>query len=871
MILINKRIFKSIFTLSFCFLTIVSNTQEKTESPQQPSDEQILLANQEIKETTSLIEKYQDTDDQITSIDQEITELNEQEGYEQEPQTIALPRRINKIIISGNLYTSKDAILSYIPYKVGEVFDPHKTHQLIHNLYYGLKRFRNITVKGENVDNDLINLHIIVEEKKPLKEVNILGNKYVSEKEIAKKINFDDIKAIDAEELKKLAHQIKQIYLDKGYHTADIATELHIDEDDRAIATFTIHEGKQSIVKQIRFIGNNFISSKELRGIVLTKEDWILGFLDKAGHYHPGRLDADKHFVEQFYQNHGFLYAKVIDVTIDMNPKTHHITLTYEIEEGDQYLINEVHAPGNELVSEEYLLSLISVRPGMIYSRDAIANSIKQLERIWGDHGYIFAHIDPSIQPDEDNKTIAISFFSELGNKVYLNRLNIRGNKKTRDKIIRRKVILEEGELITQSRMNFSKNNVESLGYFSPRDGVNWKIRRRGNDEADLDLMLKETKTGHFGAQIGFGGAGADLRSPSSGFSVKGDLSDTNLFGSGIHLNLSATWSKDEQTVLFHIAQPWLFDKPILGAFDIYHKRPTYDELRNLDINAVHEKLTGGSGTAGFITQSRRHIMHDVHVLASVGIDNIAYQRQPKAQIFGATQQTLDEFQRILDKEFDPGKFVWLSTKLEQDTRNHPVHTSRGHRWKITNKFAIPTFGSNIGYYKLNFDAHWFTPLIGEYDLVLHLRSYFGIAAPFKNRTVPFGELFHIGGQQSVRGFLFGQIGPKFLGDTIGAKKALFLNVELIFPITSDLTMKGVVFYDGGAGFDNPYVGDVSCKNVMDNSFDYRHSVGIGLRLLKPMPMKIDWGFKIDPRKNRLNPDFSESASEVHFGMSYDW
>ncbi len=850
---------------------MASNTQEKPESPQQPSDEQILFANQEIEDTTPLIEEYQDTNDQSTSIDQEIAELNTQEEYEEESQIIALPRRINKIIISGNLYTSKDAILSYIPYKVGEVFDPRKTRQLIHNLYYGLKRFRNITVKGENIDNDLINLHIIVEEKKPLKEVNILGNKQVSDKEIAKKINFDEIKAIDAEELKKLAHQIKQIYLDKGYHTADIATELRIDEDDRAIATFTIHEGKQSIVKQIHFIGNNFISSKELRGIVLTKEDWLLSFLDRAGHYHPGRLDADKHFVEQFYQNHGFLHAKVIDVIVDMDPKTHHIILTYEIEEGDQYIINEVHAPGNELISEEYLLSLLSIRPGMIYSRDSVANSIKQLERIWGDRGYIFAHIDPSIQPDEDNKTIAISFFSELGDKVYLNRLNIRGNKKTRDKIIRRKVILEEGELITQSRMNFSKHNVESLGYFAPRDGVNWKIRRRGTDEADLDLIVKETKTGHFGAQIGFGGAGADLRSPSSGFSVKGELSDTNLFGSGIHLNFSATWSKDEQTVLFHVAQPWLFDKPILGAFDIYHKRPTYDELRNLNINAVHEKLTGGSVTAGFITQSKRHIMHDVHVLASVGIENITYQRQPRAQIFGATQQTIDEFQSILDKEFEPGKFVWFSTKLEQDTRNHPVHTNRGHRWRITSKFAIPTFGDNLGYYKLGFDASWFTPLIGEYDLVLRLHSYLGIAAPFKNRTVPFGELFHIGGQQSVRGFLFGQIGPKFLGDTIGAKKALFFNVELIFPITNDMTMKGVVFYDGGAGFDNPYVGDVSCKNVMDNSFDYRHSIGIGLRLLKPMPMKIDWGFKIDPRRNKLDPDLSESASEVHFGMSYDW
>ena len=143
----------------------------------------------------------------------------------------------------------------------------------------------------------------------------------------------------------------------------------------------------------------------------------------------------------------------------------------------------------------------------MYYSREGITNSIKRLEHVWGDFGYIFAHIDPSIQPNEDDKTVDISFFSELGDQVYLNKINIRGNTKTRDKIIRRKIILDEGELLTQSRMNISKRNVASLGYFDPREGVNWKIRRLNKEEADLDLIVKETKTGHFGAQLGFGGA----------------------------------------------------------------------------------------------------------------------------------------------------------------------------------------------------------------------------------------------------------------------------------------------------------------------------------------------------------------------------
>lgn len=775
--------------------------------------------------------------------------------------------RVNAIKIHGNVATTKDAILNHVPYKIGEIFDARKTKTLIRNLYYNLKKFRNIKVMGEVVNDSLMNIHIFVEEKYPLKEFKTIGNKKVSEKEIAKKIELENITSIDPEELKIIANKIKDIYLEKGYHQTDIETAIELDDSNRATAILTIHEGKSATVKQIHFIGNKAISSKQLRAVALTKEDWILGFLDKSGNYHPDRLEGDKHFIEQFYQNNGFLHAKVVDIDVNIDPETQNIILTFEIEEGDQYVIDKISAPGTDNVPEQYLLAMLPMRPGMYYSREAITNSIKRLEAIWGDYGYIFAHIDPSIQPNEDDKTVSVSFFSELGDQVYLNKINIRGNTKTRDKIIRRKIFLDEGELLTQSRMNASKRNVASLGYFDPREGVNWKIRRISKEEADLDLILKETKTGHFGAQLGFGGSGADWQSPISGMSIKGELSDTNLFGSGVHMNLSTTYSKDEQTAMIHVAQPWLFDKPILGAFDVYHRRPVYDELRH--VRTVHQKLTGGSVTLGCITQSKNQLFHDVNILFSTGVEDIKYNQPAIAQLPGPFERM--QYQEILNQEFKPGTFAFISTKMEQDTRNHPVHTMWGHKWRFATKFAIPTFGNDIGYYKVELDASWFTPLIAEYDLVLKLHAYFGVSSPFKNRSIPFGDLFHIGGQSSVRGFLFGQIGPQFLGDTIGGSKAFFWNAELIAPITADMNMKAVVFYDGGTGFNNPYITAADKPFVSGNNFDYRHAVGIGIRVLQPMPVNIDWGFKIDPRKNRLFPKRGESASEVHFGMSYDW
>ena len=780
-----------------------------------------------------------------------------------------IPPRINTIIVHGNTSTATDAILNNVPYKVGELFDPRKTKTLIKNLYYKLKKFRSVKVMAEPLENNYMNLHVIVEEKYPLKEMQFIGNKKVSEKDIIKKINLEEINAIDPEELKIIANKIKELYLEKGYHQTDIATETVVDDNNRATAILTIDEGIASTVKQIHFVGNNSISSKDLRSVALTKEDWLLGFLDKSGNYHPDRLEGDKHFIEQYYQNSGFLHAKVVDIVVDIDPETQNIILTFEIEEGNQYVINKISAPGKDNVSEEYLLARLPIRPGMYYSREGITNSIKRLEHVWGDFGYIFAHIDPSIQPNEDDKTVDISFFSELGDQVYLNKINIRGNTKTRDKIIRRKIILDEGELLTQSRMNISKRNVASLGYFDPREGVNWKIRRLNKEEADLDLIVKETKTGHFGAQLGFGGAaGATWDAAISGMSVKTELSDTNLFGSGVHLNLSATYAKDEQTAMLHVAQPWLFDKPILGAFDIFHRRPVYDELRH--VRTVKQKLTGGSVTFGGITQSKNPLFHDINILLTSGVEDIKYDANPPQSLFASpVERAL--YQDILTKEFTPGTYAFVSTKMEQDTRNHPVHTMQGHKLRFSGKFAIPTFDNNIGFYKIELDGSWFTPLIAEYNLILKLHGYFGIASPFKNRIVPFGDLYHIGGQHSVRGFLFGQIGPQFSGDTIGGAKAFFWNAELIAPITPDMNMKAVVFYDGGTGFNNPYVTLADKPFVTGNNFDYRHAVGIGIRMLQPMPVNIDWGFKIDPRKDKLNPSRSESASEIHFGMSYDW
>lgn len=792
-------------------------------------------------------------------------------------------RTIRALHVKGNTYVPATTVLRHVPYQIGETFDPNKTRTLIRNLYYDLGRFRNISVSAELIAPDGIELIINVEEKKLLKDVIIEGNNNVSRKEIDKKVPFEDTHAIDEQELKRFALAIKNVYGEKGYHRVDIETELRDEGNNQATAVFTITEYKKSLVKKVDFIGNNNIRGKELRSNIYTREDWIVGAFDKSGTYQPERIEADKRRIEEIYQNKGFINAKVVEAHVEMNPKTENINVTYEIKEGDQYTIKDVKAVGNDILTEEQLSRALPMKAGDIYSRERLIDTMKVLEMVWGNRGYIYAHIEPSIQPNDEDKTLDIAFHSDLGKQVFLNKVIVKGNKKTRDRIIRRQFNLEEGGLLTNIGMESTKSRVESLGYFDQRDGVNWKTIRLNEELADLELIIKEAKTGSAHIKLTFGGnERKNSTNPLSGMALEAACADSNLFGSGIRFNLTGTMSVNAKTIAANLTQPWLFDKPIFGAVDVYHKRIGYDEMRlTAPVNEAH---TAGSIASGFVI-GRQYggLFRDTFLRSMFSIENINYGRTsdgkdiiPRANISVLSgQERLDAdaaYNNVLSELFSPGLFVSLALQAGQDKRNHPMHPSRGHSWLARSIFSFPIMDSRIGYHKFDLDMNWFTPLINDRDLVFRLHGHLGIVTPFKNRIAPYNELYHVGGPASVRGFLFGRISPQFaiesdgriIGDSIGGRKGMYINAELIFPITADFSMKGVVFYDGGAGWDTPTCLNVPDRFLIKNRFDYRHAVGFGIRLLNPMPIKVDWGFKIDPRTG-------ETGHEVHFGMNYGW
>lgn len=773
---------------------------------------------------------------------------------------------ISAIYIEGNHITSQGAILAKVPFRVGDYFKKNKTGKIIRDIH-SLGFFQKVRVEIEFLPDNTIALYIVVEEKKKLSRFNFTGNNHLKADEINKKLKLTDIQTIDEEDLPNIIEQIKKLYREKDYHNAVIEAQLVPDQDSSVSADLSIKEGCKSLVKRIFFTGNTSIPSKKLRTLLFTREDWIFGFFDKSGSYQPEAVEYDRHVIEHYYQSNGFLTAHVTDVKVDENPKSHDLSITFNIDEGPIYTISEVNAPGNDVLCEQDILMRIPIRPGDLYSKERIRQTMENLRLVWGEYGYIYADIHPSVRPDQATRTVALTFNSDLGNKITVNRINFMGNRKTRDKVIRRELAFAEGEQLTTFKMDQSKLNVERLGYFDQRNGVNWKISRIDEEHADLDLILKEIKTGNMYAQVGFGGVD-DIQSPSTGAKISAGLRDSNFWGTGITYNINTLYSNQDRMIAINISDPWLFDKPINGSLDVYHRRSNYDEFINV-FPTPTEELTGVQGSLGF---TARHLNFTRFVFDG-GLERICYPVRPRVSA-SVPLHLQANFQATLDDRFIPGKLAWVDMVVGQDQRNHPTFPTRGYQWVFNPKVGIPHTTGDFGFLKLDLDYRWYTPLIEEYSLVFYLHSHLGFVHAFRGHAIPYRELYNIGGLATVRGFLFGQIGPSLLVrqcdefhlDPIGAQKAFWINLELQFPITADMSMRGVLFYDGGAGWDTPNAGCISRELLRNNQFNYRHAIGFGVRLTYPTPVRIDWGFKLD-RNKRLG----EKASEIHFTAMHDF
>jgi outer membrane protein insertion porin family len=351
---------------------------------------------------------------------------------------------------------------------------------------------------------------------------------------------------------------------------------------------------------------------------------------------------------------------------------------------------------------------------------------------------------------------------------------------------------------------------------------------------------------------------GTDQYNPKA--SLRGGilLEKTNLFGRGIDVGTTAQADiKKIRKLEAHFSDQHIFDSDVsFGAF-IYKRNDDFDQWKSVT-ETPNQRVTGANLRFGFLLPE---IARRFQLVAEFGFEHIT-NNHPKATPENAIMQP------IIDRTFQSGNLNWVGLELSKDTRNHQVYPTEGIKAALSTRLAAPGFNSQFSFFKCELEGSYYRSLIDDDNLVLCLHARGGrISKLSETQPVPYKELFHMGGQSTVRGFVWGGIGPSWVtGDPLGAQNAIQLNTELIFPLIPDYSMKAHFFYDAGAGWDTPKERISDRNKIMRDKFNMRHTVGFGLNLMKPVPAKIDWGFKLDRKKN-----LGESASEFHLSMNYAW
>jgi outer membrane protein insertion porin family len=812
--------------------------------------------------------------------------------------------KIENIIIKGLCNIPLEAILSKLPIKSGDSLNAKKISKIVKNIY-GLGYFTDVKLYYEKLESNNINLHINVIEKKKVAKFLFNGNEYISEETIEKQINHSKIHWIDIPTISVIIEKLKQFYKEKQYNSIDITYILETMDNGSVNVVFKINEGVFYKIKTITFKGNNLISKFELKSILASRESWLLGFLDRGGIYRKEMIDFDRYQIENYYQSKGFYQAHVLEVSLQENENTGMMDIVFFINEGEIFYFNNINIENNSELKDSKLKRIININKNDIYNKEKIKFIIQLIRYELGELGYMYPQIYPKMKINKENNTIDVSFIIEKGKPIYVRNINIKGNTKTYENIIRREIIFNEGELLTAKKLEESKRAVEGLGFFQQQNGVSWELETFDKYQANINLLLQEAKTGRFyinmainsGSDAGKNEQSLNIDQGSRWYDTLLTVSrigltvqDSNWNGKGIRYFVDLSYANLDRSLTCGMSTPWFFDYPISAGWNASFRNLIYNQFQQTT-ETPNEKNQGINFQFGYRCSPLSMTLFGL----SIGMDNINYVN-PIIPLFKFPDNPIYQmsYNQIVSRSFQPGTITWINLAISNDKRNHPTRASVGHKWILEAKIALPNQTlfkniSNFGYTRIGAELDWFTPLIIDYDVILHLHGYAGYIYKMFDCNIPYKELFHIGGPQNVRGFLYGQIGPMLMGSSLGATKTFFINAEIRCPITQFNGMMVLVFYDGGAGWDTIYNDTTNNNNtnnnnyiesnienyffynpdeilIQNNSFQYRHSVGFGIRLTQPMPIKIDWGFKLDRNKK-----LGESLSEVHIAMEGEY
>ena len=714
------------------------------------------------------------------------------------------PFVVRDIRVEGIQRIEAGTVFSYLPVKVGETMTEEKAAAAIKALY-ATGFFKDVRLE---VQRDV--LIVIVEERPAVAQIDFIGNKEFDKEALRKglrEIGLADGRSFNKALLDQAEQEIKRQYLARGRYAASVVTTVTPLERNRVGISFSINEGEVAKIRQIKIIGNSVFKEKDLLQLFVLQTPGWLTWYTKNDQYSKQKLAGDLETLRSFYLNNGYLEFRIDSTQVSITPDKLDIYITINITEGDKYTVSSVKLGGEMLLPEAELRKLIELKPGDTFSREKLNDSTKKITDRLGNDGYAFANANAVPELNKATKQVALTIMIDPGRRVYVRRINISGNNRSRDEVIRRELRQLEGAYYDADKIQKSRERLNRLGYFTDVQ-VETPPVPGTSDQVDVNFKIKEKPTGAITIGAGF--------SSSEKLILSGSITQENIFGSGKHLSLQVSTSKINRDIGLSYTNPYYTIDGVSRGFDIYDR---HTDASMLGLGYYTTDTIGGAIRYGVPLTEVDNLGLSLGVEnTNLGVSSYSPQRYLDfVNIFGDTNTAI------------PGSIGWV-----RDQRDNALAPTKGSILRANMEVGLP--GGTLQYYKLTGQAQWFYPLSRTYTIMLN--GEMGTADGMGGKPLPFYKNFYAGGVTSVRGYDSYSLGPRDSQNNIlGGTRRLVGNAEFLFPMPGagvDRSMRLSVFLDAGQVYGSDQKISLS---------DLRYSTGISFIWNSPMgPLRFSYG-----------------------------
>lgn len=727
------------------------------------------------------------------------------------------PFQIKDIRVEGIQRTEAGTVFSYLPVKVGETLTADKASDAIKALY-ATGFFKDVRLESSNGL-----LIVTVEERPGIASVDFSGMKEFSKEDIKKglkDLGLAEGRILDKSLLDKAEQELKRQYYNRGMYAVQVKATSTPLERNRVAVSFDVTEGEVAKIRSINLVGAKAFKEKDLLKLFnLSTPGWMTWWT-KNDQYSKQKLSGDLETLRSYYLNRGYLEFAIESTQVSITPDKQDIYITINMAEGEKYTVSEFRLAGDLPVPESELKALLTLKPGEVFSREKLNESTKKIGDRLGNDGYAFANVNAAPELDKEKRTASFTFLVDPGRKVYVRRVNVTGNTKTKDEVVRREMRQMEGGWYAADKINRSRERVERLGFFKETSLETPPVPGT-TDQVDVNVNVTEQPTGNILLGAGF--------SSSEGLVISGGISQNNLFGTGNRLSAQVNNGKVNTVYSLSFTNPYFTQDGVSLGYDLYKR-----DVDTSSLNAVvdYTTSTAGLGLRLGVPITELDTLNLGAAYEKISLDLAASAPNVYRNFAVAYGGTVNGVSNTT---------LRLEAGWARDSRDSLLYPTKGSYQRAFIEFGMPL--GDYEYYKLNYQYQWLKPLSRNVSLLLN--GEIGIGGGYSGKNLPLFRNFFAGGIGSVRGFDSGALGPKALNAanesfSIGGEKRLIGNAELLFPMPgmgNDRSVRLSTFLDIGAiaGPDD-HLGRYKTLSTGD----MRYSVGIAATWYSPMgPIKL--------------------------------